>query len=310
MTPPRPGHGAEARFAERFAPATARLYAGQWRAWETWAWLSGRTPLPADSASLAEHVLARSASASMPTLRAAVAAVGAAHRLAGSPDPSDSETVRAALAMAARKIGSDSAQARPLDAAALELVVATATKPRRGRGGSRETPRRAERRGRVDIALCRVMRDAMLRRSEAAALGWGDVETYTDGSARLTVRRSKTDQAGRGAVLYLGPEAAAALAAIRPETPRGTVFGLGARQICRRIAAACQAAGLGAGYSGHSPRVGMAQDLVAYGADLPAVMQAGRWSSPDMPARYSRHLLAGRGAVAQYYACGQVPRGR
>ena len=32
--------------------------------------------------------------------------------------------------------------------------------------------------------------------------------------------------------------------------------------------------------SGHSARLGMAQDLVAGGADLAAVMQAGRWKSP------------------------------
>jgi len=53
--------------------------------------------------------------------------------------------------------------------------------------------------------------------------------------------------------------------------------------------------------SGHSARVGMAQDLVAHGAELAAVMQAGRWKSPTMPARYAERLSAGRGAVAQYY---------
>ena len=53
--------------------------------------------------------------------------------------------------------------------------------------------------------------------------------------------------------------------------------------------------------SGHSARVGMAQDLVAHGAEMAAVMQAGRWKSPTMPARYAERLSAGRGAVAQYY---------
>jgi site-specific recombinase XerD len=38
--------------------------------------------------------------------------------------------------------------------------------------------------------------------------------------------------------------------------------------------------------SGHSGWVGMAKDLVAFGADLPAVMQAERWQTPAMPARY------------------------
>ncbi len=56
------------------------------------------------------------------------------------------------------------------------------------------------------------------------------------------------------------------------------------------------------GISGHSLWVGMAQDLVASGADLPAVMQAGRWKSPTMPARYAERLLAGRGAVVRLHA--------
>jgi hypothetical protein len=55
-------------------------------------------------------------------------------------------------------------------------------------------------------------------------------------------------------------------------------------------------------FSGHSARVGMTQDLAASGAELPAIMQAGRWKSPAMPARYAERALAGRGAVARYYA--------
>ena len=50
-----------------------------------------------------------------------------------------------------------------------------------------------------------VMRDALLRRSEAAALTWADVAFRSDGSARVTVRRSKSDQDGTGATLYVGP---------------------------------------------------------------------------------------------------------
>ena len=49
-----------------------------------------------------------------------------------------------------------------------------------------------------------------------------------------------------------------------------------------------RAAGLGEGFSGHSGRVGMAQDLTASGAELPALMVAGRWQSPRMPPRYTK----------------------
>ena len=47
------------------------------------------------------------------------------------------------------------------------------------------------------MALAAILSDAGLRRSEAAALTWGDVQRWDDGSGRITVMRSKTD-ANRG----------------------------------------------------------------------------------------------------------------
>ena len=93
--------------------------------------------------------------------------------------------------------------------------------------------------------------------------------------------------------------------AIRPEEeaidPATSVFGLSASRIGRRIKAATRMAGLGEGFSGHSPRVGMAQDLSAAGAELPELMTAGGWNSPTMAAKYTEAQAAGRGAVARYY---------
>ena len=149
------------------------------------------------------------------------------------------------------------------------------------------------------------MRDCLLRVSEAARLRWGDVEVQQDGSGRIFVRRSKSDQEGAGSSLYLGETAVKDLLAIRPEAavidPEALVFGLSISQMERRIRAAALAAGLGDGFSGHSGRVGMAQDLSAAGAELPELMTAGRWRSPEMPAVYTRRQAAGRGAVARYY---------
>ena len=105
------------------------------------------------------------------------------------------------------------------------------------------------------------------------------------------MRRSKTDQAGQGAILYVTAATMAALAAIRQGAPNAApVFGLSAGQIGRRIAAA--AAGLGAGYSGHSGRVGLAVRMTAKGAPTHAVMLAGRWQGAGMVARYTRSLTA------------------
>ena len=176
--------------------------------------------------------------------------------------------------------------------------------PRVTRGGRMETGPEAEFRGLLDVTIIGLMRDALLRRSEAAALTWGDVAPQPDGTARVLVRRSKTDQESEGAILFVSDAVTECLETLRLITeaqPDDSVFGLSGSQICRRIAAAARHAGLSGNFSGHSPRIGMAQDLVRSGASLPAVMSAGRWKSADMPAYYTRSQSAGHGAVASYY---------
>ena len=176
---------------------------------------------------------------------------------------------------------------------------------RQGRAVGSEASWSAQRRGRVDVALMSVLRDGLLRRSEAAELRWGDVEFQEDGSALLTVRRSKTDPEAEGVVLYIGRDTAQALQAIRPAEelldPSTPVFGLTTRHIGNRVRAAAKAASLGEGYTGHSGRVGIAQDLAKNGVELPALMTAGRWKSSKLPARYTERQAADRGAVARYY---------
>ena len=102
------------------------------------------------------------------------------------------------------------------------------------------------------------LRDGLLRRSEAAALTWGDVEFRDNGSALLQLRRSKTDQEAEGVTLYIGTETSQALQAIRPThellDPATPVFGMTTRHIGNRVRAAAKAAGLGEGFTG--PRTG------------------------------------------------------
>ena len=141
----------------------------------------------------------------------------------------------------------------------------------------------------MDIALCAVMADGGLRRSEAAALVWGDVARAGDGSGRVTIRQSGTSRNGADAAVVITARAMADLDAIRrgagDEAP---VFGLSAIQVHRRLKKAAQAAGLGGGFSGHSGRVGMARRMTSNGAPVEVTMNQGRWKSPRMVARYAR----------------------
>ena len=117
----------------------------------------------------------------------------------------------------------------------------------------------------VDLAIIGVMADGGLRREEAAALAWGDVEFWLDGTARLTVRKGKNQP--DPATVALTETTARALRGIQPDgaDPAAPVFGLTGETLANRIRAAARAAGLGEDFSGHSGRVGMARRMVAAG---------------------------------------------
>ena len=148
--------------------------------------------------------------------------------------------------------------------------------------------------------------------SASSPASTGDVQAQADGSGTVTVRRSKTDQEGRGHVRYLGPPTVAAVQSWlgRASIIEGALFRsvnkagatgrrLDVRSIRRIIQRRAADAGVTGRVSGHSLRVGAAQSLAAAGAGLVELQQAGDWQAPTMPAHYARHQLAARGAVAK-----------
>ena len=54
-----------------------------------------------------------------------------------------------------------------------------------------------------------------------------------------------------------------------------------------------------AGVSGHSTRVGAAQDLAELDIDLAAITQAGGWKSTRMPLQYAEKINAARSGMAR-----------
>ena len=292
---------------------TKKMYASAWRSFEAWAQGRGNLSLPASPQLVAAYLahLAQERRLSVATVRLHQAALAAIHKAHGHDDSTDNEAVRQIMKGIARAHGKPQKQAKPLTAEALAAVKATAKsrRPLGGPGNRQESAERAAWRARVDVALLATLRDGLLRRSEAAALTWGDVEFRDNGSALLQLRRSKTDQEAKGVVLYIGTEASQALQSIRPTEvlldQGASVFGMTTRHIGNRVRAAAKAAGLGEGYTRHSGRVGMAQDLANTGTELPALMTAGRWKNSKMPARYTERQAAGRGTVARYYQEGE-----
>ena len=179
-------------------------------------------------------------------------------------------------------------QADPLTADDVAAIMATASIPRRtGRGMESEAD--AADRGAADRAIVAVLFQGGLRRSEAAALRWADVQDAADGRGIVVyVRRSKTDQDGTAAdVRYLKNGCAAALrqlrdrltvqrSGLRPDGTAQVLGGINGQSIARRLTAAARAAGVDGRITGHSGRVGLAVELTRRGAPEQATAKGGR----------------------------------
>ncbi len=270
---------------EARAPATRRAYRAALERLD--ATLAGR---PLSDATLAEHVFRLAADGLAPaSIAQAAAAAAFLARVADWPNPRGAMTADALRIVKRDHAERGRGRARPVGAEDVAAIVATARREGRDR----------------DAAIAGVLFQAALRRSEASALEWRDIEPAADipGALRIRVRRSKTDQAGNETDIRLVKNGAAdALAAIRPvdADPRARVFGgLNGQSIGRRFAAAARAAGI-EGVTAHSGRVGHASELTARGASTTEVMLSGGWKSARMVAHYSAGAKAERGAVAKY----------
>ena len=313
-----------AGIADGWASETRRAYAAVWDSWRRWAADAGVGALPATPEDLLGWLSATAlADDGRPQLSVSrvgqmLASVAAAHRSVASPaggpveNPASHPTVRRWVrdfrrrcAAAAESAPRTAAPLRAGDAAAIR---ATALAARPTSSGRIESAQRAERRGTADRVIVGLLRDALLRRGEAAAVRWGDIETAADGSGLLRLRPAHTDDLDERPELWLSPTTMSDIAAWRAlqttadADADAPLLGLSGASIARRLNAAGHAAGLPHHLSGHSGRVGMTQDLIAAGAPLPAVTQAGRWASPQQPARYARRLADANNAVADWYA--------
>ena len=197
------------------------------------------------------------------------------------------------------------AQMDPVRETDYQAVMASVWEPLAG-----ERTGRAELRAALVTAIFSVMFDGMLRVSEAVDARWDDVSSWPDGSGRLYLPVSKTDQAGEGDHVYISRRSMAALDNLR-EVRRdlggvkakqdGRIFQLGEREILVLVREACEAAGLEGRFGTHSFRIGMAQELAVAGFGLVLIMRAGRWEDPGMPTYYNRGLDLDDGAVAEVH---------
>jgi site-specific recombinase XerD len=279
---------------------TQLAYAADSKVFSAWCASRGYATLPASTRQVCEFLRAESeAGLAVATIRRRASTISKMHQAAGLPNPCTDELVRMALKGIAKAKGTDQRQAAPLTERDAITIRAHMT----------ESMRDVR-----DTALMLVGRDLLARSSELVSLQLSAIEWTEDGAlVRLRRRKTATDTS----TYFLGSDTAHALRAwldrasievgaiFRSITKNGRVTDnvLSTRDVRRILKARAIGArlGHGAGVSGHSLRVGMAQDLTAANIDISAVMQAGAWKSERMVTRYTEKLSAKRGAVARYY---------
>lgn len=178
-----------------------------------------------------------------------------------------------------------------------------------------------------DRALISCAYDAGLRRSEVVRARVEDFDLLPNGEASLFLPKSKTDQEGEGARVWMSASTMRHVAAWRRAveldsgyifqslsdrvSPRGHLAESAVSKILKKrlrqhlqpsvssgTMTADEAEKLVSGFSSHSMRVGCDQDLVASGADIGAIMQGLRWKSPRQALAYARHLAPGTSKLA------------
>ena len=284
-----------------FSGNTERAVRSDLAIFAAWCAARGEAALPARAATVAAFIDAMAEERAPATVRRYVASIAAAHRALGCGRTLKSQAVRLALKRMHRRKGRRQGQATGLTWPLRQRLLEAA-------GGRLLDDR--------NRALLAVAYDALLRRTELVSLQVPDLFEETGGEATLLVRRSKTDGEGKGEVVWLARDTVALLRAWldRARISEGRLFRsvakngrIGERlhpgQVPRILKAMALEAGLpeamAEGLSGHSARVGAAQDMIAAGIELPAILQAGRWKSTAMVNRYGERLLARRSGAAQ-----------
>ena len=289
------------------ADATLRAYRSDAKVFEAWCGRYGFRALPASPETVAAFIVAEAEEGrAASTLGRRLAAIRYAHRLAKAPDPTDDEGVRAAMAGARRKVGVAPTQKAAATVDILQMMLARVPNTL---AGTR------------DRALLALGFAGAFRRSELVALDVEDLREDPEG-LRVLVRRSKTDQEGRGLEKaiphgrYVRPVAlvrawldAAGIQSgplFRPVTrgqriPQPPYLGhpgprLTDRAVADIIKGYCRLAGLDAAlFSGHSLRSGYVTTAAERGADLARIMDQSGHRDPKTVLGYVRRANAFKG---------------
>ncbi|EPR11000.1 hypothetical protein M527_04615 [Sphingobium indicum IP26] len=278
------------------APSTQRAYASDWRVFEEWCDERRIESRPASPGAVATFLAFEAdRGVKVPTIGRRLAAIAYHHRQSGFDPPQEQPgagAIKEVLAGIRTAVGVRKTRKKPADANALAAMLKTIE------GDDLRAVR--------DRAVLAIGMAAALRRSELVALAVDDVGLAPEG-LRLFIGRSKTDQAGEGAVIAI-PEGRR----IRPKAlllewmaaaghEEGPLFRrltradgltrqpMSDRAVARLVQRCAADAGLDpTQFAGHSLRSGFITEAARQGASIFKMQEVSRHKSVQVLSEYVR----------------------
>ena len=287
------------RIEGAYAPATIRAFKADFNTFITYCIEHHTNAIPANP-SVVSHYIDHLSNCTFTSayIRRIIVSISSVHKLNRFEDPTKDSDVQLAIRKMHRKLGRSSKQVAGITRKILEKMMDATENDLRGIR---------------DRALMLVAYDTLCRRSELVDLLVEDIRrgsTEKAAGVRLSIklRKSKTDQNSLGRWLHLTDQASRALEQwlVASRIQLGPIFRginrgnaiaekIGSGQIARIYKRMAVKADLDCdtikNISGHSMRVGAAQDLLREGASLPVIMNRGRWSKTDTVMRYVEQMV-------------------
>ena len=274
-----------------YAERTIAGYRNDLELFQKWCEKRGHSWLPALPATIAAFIDEETQNKKLSTIKRRIEAVKFAHRMHDLPSPVGNSEVRLALRRAFRSKIARPKQAFGLTNDRLARIIAACPDDLSGKR---------------DAAIVCIGYDSLARSYELSLL---EVEHVSSDGAKILIPRSKTDQSGEGRTAYLSPRTREVLnewlgasgITCGPlfqglHTRRLSGEPLSTSAIRRLVKRAAKRSDLEKSeaqeISGHSMRVGAAQDMMIAGLDHIAIMQAGGWKTVDVVARYVENAAA------------------
>jgi len=272
-----------------YAPSTIRAYKSNFENFIRFCDENNTSALPASNEIVAIYIKKLSNHLRSSSIKIAIASIAAVHNLNLLNDPTQHPDVKIEMRRMYRTLGRYAKQAYGINKDLLDKMVTATDNSLRGIR---------------DKAILLLAYDSLCRRSELVSIEFEDVLiNEKDGSIKLKLRKSKTDPHGAGKNLHLSSEAQKAIKdwIVKSKISSGKIFR--AITATGKIKDSLNSSHIGRIYkkiahlsmvdhsiikniSGHSMRVGAAQDLMLSGATMPVIMNKGRWTKIDTLMRY------------------------